>query len=89
MNCPLQSNNLNQKISFLIFIVVPDRPDCLLSQEEQAVLLEAPLSPPPEMPSGQLAPLSGLCFTSGHKVNVCLVCWVAPNHHITTESQKP
>lgn len=84
----LKNKTLTQNIGFLL--VVLEWSDCLPTQEwgGQVVFWDASRRLPLRLPSCLLAPLSALCFTSGHKVNVCLVCWVAPDHHITAESQK-
>lgn len=82
----LKNKTLSRKIRFPL--AVPEWPACLLTQErEDRLSREALCSPPLGMPSGRLAPPQGLCVTNGH-VSVLLVCWVALDHHVTTEAQK-
>lgn len=84
----MKNNNLTQEISFLL--VAPQWPVCLLTQERggQAIACDAgsfPIQSTTRSAFCLFAPLSAL---SGHYVNVYLICWVAPDHHITTESQQ-
>lgn len=84
----MKNNNLTQEISFLL--VAPQWPVCLLTQERggQAIACEAGSFPIQSTTRSAFCLFAPLSVLSGYYVNVYLICWVAPDHHITTESQQ-